>query len=213
MYLLVKPEGGRYWRLKYRYLGNEKTMAFGVYPEVSLADARKKREAARQKLDAGIDPNEAKKADERTKKQAAKNSFEAVARDWLAERKTTVEPAQHTKTMARMESDTFPWLGRRPIAEIEAPEILDVLERVDKRGARYTAHRLRSEISRVFRFGIKKGYCKSDPARDLIGAIPAAVQKHFASITEPAQVGEMLRAFDGFRGIVRTAPYSVHYMR
>src|SRR5690606_32049491 len=99
------------------------------------------------------------------------------------------------KTQSRLENDAFPWLGKRPIAEIDAPEILSALKRVDARGARYTAHRLRSEISRVFRYGIKEGYCKTDPARDLVGAIPQAKQQHFASITDPAKVGEMLRAF------------------
>lgn len=118
----------------------------------------------------------------------------------MDERKTTVEPAQHAKTLARMENDVFPWLGKRPIAEIDAPEILVVLKRVDGRGARITAHRIRSEISRVFRYGIKEGHCKADPARDLVDAIPPAQTTHFASITEPEKVGEMLRAFDGFTG-------------
>ncbi len=118
----------------------------------------------------------------------------------MAERKTTLEPAQHYKTLARMENDVFPWLGKRPIAEIDAPEILVVLKRVDGRGARFTAHRIRSEISRVFRYGIKEGHCKADPARDLVDAIPPAQTTHFASITEPEKVAEMLRAFDGFTG-------------
>lgn len=118
----------------------------------------------------------------------------------MDERKTIVEPAQHDKTLARTENDVFPWLGKRPIAEVDAPEILAVLKRIDSRGARFTAHRVRSEISRVFRYGIKEGHCKAAPARDLVGAIPQAPTTHFASITEPVKVGEMLRAFDGFTG-------------
>ncbi|MGN6579839.1 MAG: tyrosine-type recombinase/integrase [Bordetella sp.] len=200
MYFLVNPDGGKYWRWDYRCAGKRKTLALGAYPKTGLAVARRLYEQAREKLASGVDPSEAKKADRRAAKLAASNSFEAVARSWMGERKETVAPDQHIKTLARMENDTFPWLGMRPIAEIDAPEVLEVLERVDKRGARYTAHRLRSEISRVFRFGIKKGYCKSDPARDLIGAIPAPVETHFAAIIEPAKVGEMLRAFDGFAG-------------
>jgi len=200
MFLLVTPAGKRWWRLKYRFAGKEKLLALGVYPEVTLAAARKRREEARDKLLAGIDPSEAKKVEKRTALLNAENSFEAVARDWLEERKSVVEPTQHVKTLARMENDVFPWLGKRPITEIDAPEILAVLKRIDSRGARFTAHRVRSEISRVFRYAIKEGKAKSDPAKDLIGAIPPAMETHFASITEPAKVAEMLRAFEGFSG-------------
>ncbi|WP_342335684.1 tyrosine-type recombinase/integrase [Burkholderia pseudomallei] len=200
LYLEIAPSGGKWWRLKYRFGGKEKRYSLGVYPEVSLAAARKKRDEAREKLAVGIDPGEAKKAEKRASLLAAAHSFEVVARGWMDERKTSVEPAQHAKTLARMENDVFPWLGKRPIAEIDAPEILVVLKRVDGRGARFTAHRIRSEISRVFRYGIKEGHCKADPARDLVDAIPPAQTTHFASITEPEKVGEMLRAFDGFTG-------------
>ncbi|WP_438331383.1 tyrosine-type recombinase/integrase [Burkholderia pseudomallei] len=200
LYLEIAPSGGKWWRLKYRFGGKEKRYSLGVYPEVPLATARKKRDEARERLAAGIDPGEAKKAEKRASLLAAAHSFEVVARGWMDERKTTVEPAQHDKTLARMENDVFPWLGKRPIAEIDAPEILVVLKRVDGRGARFTAHRVRSEISRVFRYGIKEGHCKADPARDLVDAIPPAQTTHFASITEPEKVGEMLRAFDGFAG-------------
>lgn len=200
LYLEIAPSGGKWWRLKYRFGGKEKRYSLGVYPEVPLAAARKKRDEAREKLAAGIDPGEAKKAEKRASLFAAAHSFEIVARSWMDERKTTVEPAQHDKTLARMENDVFPWLGKRPIAEIDAPEILVVLKRVDGRGARFTAHRIRSEISRVFRYGIKEGHCKADPARDLVDAIPPAQTTHFASITDPEKVGEMLRAFDGFTG-------------
>ncbi|WP_175908018.1 integrase arm-type DNA-binding domain-containing protein [Burkholderia sp. BCC1640] len=200
LYLEIAPSGGKWWRLKYRFGGKEKRYSLGVYPDVPLATARKKRDEARERLAAGIDPGEAKKAEKRASLLAAAHSFEVVARGWMDERKTTVEPAQHDKTLARMENDVFPWLGKRPIAEIDAPEILTVLKRVDGRGARFTAHRIRSEISRVFRYGIKEGHCKADPARDLVDAIPPAQTTHFASITEPEKVGEMLRAFDGFTG-------------
>ena len=200
LFLLVTPAGGKRWVLKYRFNGKEKSLALGTYPEVSLVEARKRRASARELLVQGVDPGEAKKADRRAAKLAAANSFEAVALAWMEERRPYVEPAQYDKTLARFKNDAFPWLGKRPILEIEAPEILDVLKRVDGRGARFTAHRLRGEISRVFRYGIKEGFCRSDPARDLLGAIPPAQTTHFASITEPAKVGEMLRAFDGFTG-------------
>ncbi|CAG2136044.1 tyrosine-type recombinase/integrase [Cupriavidus numazuensis] len=200
LFLHITPAGGRYWRLKYRVAGKEKLLAIGVYPDVGLAAARKRRDAAREQLAAGLDPSETKKAEQRAARLAADNSFEAVARDWLEERKSAVEPAQHTKTLARLVNDVFPWLGKRPITEIDAPEILAVLKRIDGRGARFSAHRVRSEISRVFRYAIKEGKAKGDPAKDLIGAIPPATPTHFASITDPTKVGEMLRAFDGFSG-------------
>ncbi|KGV61900.1 hypothetical protein X898_1467 [Burkholderia pseudomallei ABCPW 91] len=121
LYLEIAPSGGKWWRLKYRFGGKEKRYSLGVYPEVPLAAARKKRDEAREKLAAGIDPGEAKKAEKRASLFAAAHSFEIVARSWMDERKTTVEPAQHDKTLARMENDVFPWLGKRPIAEIDAP--------------------------------------------------------------------------------------------
>lgn len=202
LYLEVSASGSKYWRRNYRrpVTGKQNTLSFGTYPDVSAAAAREANTAATKQLAAGVDPAEAKKAGKRAARLAAINTFEAVAKAWLDERRSYVEPAQYDKTMARFKKDAFPWLGSRPIAEIEAPEILDALKRVDSRGARFTAHRLRSEISRVFRYGIKEGLCKADPARDLIGAIPPAQTRHFAAITEPAKVGEMLRAFDGFSG-------------
>ncbi|WP_322063864.1 tyrosine-type recombinase/integrase [Burkholderia cenocepacia] len=200
MYLLVQPNGAKYWRMAYRLHGKQKLLAIGVYPAVGLATARERRDDARKKLAAGVDPSVAKRVEKRVARLAASNTFEAVAHGWMNERKTVVEIGQYEKTLARFESDVFPWLGRRPISEVDAPEILAVLKRIDGRGARYTAHRVRSEISRVFRYGIKEGYCKTDPARDLIDAIPPAQTTHFASITEPSKVGEMLRAFDGFSG-------------
>jgi integrase len=200
LFLMLTETGGKLWRLAYRFNGKQRTLALGAFPNVSLKDARDRRAEAKALLAAGTDPGEAKKAGKRAAKLAALNSFEAAALEWMAHRGETVEAAQNAKTLARFESDVFPWLGKRPIAEIEAPEILAVIKRVDERGARFTAHRLRSEISRVFRRGIVLGLCKSDPARDLVGAIPPAQTEHFASIVDPKRVGEMLRAFDGFTG-------------
>lgn len=200
LYLEVMPTGAKYWRLKYRVEGKEKRLALGVYADVRPQEARDKTEEARKLIKAGIDPSEDRKASKRAAEVAGANTFEAVAREWLDGRKSHVAEAQHIKTLARLENDVFPWMGKRPIAEIDAPEILTVLRRIDERGARYSAHRVRSEISRAFRYAIATGRAKSDPARDLIGAIPPPVEKHFAAITEPAKVGEMLRAFDAFTG-------------
>ena len=200
LYLEVMPTGARYWRLKYRIGGKEKRLAFGVYPEVRPAEARDKAREARALIRAGTDPGEAKKAAKRESVIASANTFEMVALEWTDGLKSQVGLPQYERTLARMQNDVFPWLGRRPITEIDAPEILLVLRRIDSRGARYSAHKVRSEISRVFRYAIATGRAKGDPAKDLIGAIPPATEKHFASITEPTKVAEMLRAFDGFAG-------------
>ncbi|SSW66657.1 Prophage integrase IntS [Achromobacter veterisilvae] len=199
LYLLINLQG-KYWRWDYRHAGKRKTMALGLYPDVSLSQARDGHANARALLAAGTDPMRAKRDDRRALLQASANSFEAVARAWMAERASLVAEDQNKKTLARMENDAFPWLGNRALTDIDAPDVLAALKRVDGRGARYTAHRLRSETSRVFRYGIKQGLCKTDPARDLIGAIPQPVERHFAAITNPPEVGEMLRAFDAFSG-------------
>lgn len=200
LYLMVTKAGAKYWRLKYRVAGKEKLLALGVYPEVGPAKARARAKTARELIGDGGDPSEQRKQAKRARKIAAGNTFEVVAREWLEGRKSRVAEAQHLKTLARLENDVFPWLGRRPISEIGAPEVLEVLKRIDGRGARYSAHRVRSEISRVFRYGIATDRLKSDPARDLVDAIPPPVETHFSSITDPVKVGEMLRAFDGFSG-------------
>ena len=200
MFLLVQPNGSRYWRFAYRYLGKQKILALGVYPEVGLALARQRRAEAREQLALGADPGETKKAEKRAARVAANNTFEAIALAWLEERRPYVEPRQHERTLARLQADVFPWLGTHPITAIDPPELLAVLKRIDSRGARFTAHRIRSEISRAFMFGIKEGLCTINPAAGLIKAIPPAQTTHFASITDPTKVGEMLRAFDGFSG-------------
>lgn len=200
LYIEVRPNGSKYWRMKYRIAGKEKLLAFGVYPDVRPPEARDKAREARDLIRSGVDPSEAKKAIKRTAVMASASTFEIVAREWIENRKSHVSPKQQVNSLARMENDVFPWLGRRPISEIDAPELLVVLRRIDSRGARYTAHKVRSEISQIFRYAIATGRAKNDPARDLIGAIPSAVEKHFASITEPTKVAEMLRAFDGFSG-------------
>ncbi len=199
LYLLVN-QTGKYWRWNYRYLSKQKTLAYGTYPDVSLGQARDRHSQARKLLADGVDPGQARKEDRRKAKLAAANSFEAVALAWMEEHRSQVSASTHAHTITWMENDVFPWLGNRPITEIDAPEILATLKRIDSRGARHSAHKVRSKISMVFRYGIKEGYCKSDPARDLVGAIPPSVTTHMAAITDPAEVGAMLRAFDGFTG-------------
>jgi len=200
LFLLIQPNGAKYWRLKYRYGGKEKMLSFGVYSDIGLKDARTKRDEARNLLTKDVDPGEHKKATKAAKVERSANSFEVICREWLEARKQTVEASQHAKTLARMENDVFPWLGSKAISEITAPDVLKVLRRIDERGARYSAHRVRSEISRAFRYAIATGRAERDPCPDLKGAIQPAKETHFAAITEPPAVGELLRAIDGFKG-------------
>ena len=204
LYLLVKPlpDGscGKYWRMDYRHAGKRKTLALGVYPDVGLKGAREKRDEARKMLTDGIDPSQQRKATKAATVERSANSFEVVAREWLEGQRSVVSPGQHEKTVARLQNDVFPWLGGRPVAEITAPEVLSVLRRIDQRGARYTAHRCRGQISQVMRYAIATGRAERDPCPDLKGAIPPATAGNFASITDPAKVAEMLRAFDAFSG-------------
>jgi integrase len=203
----VQPSGGKWWRFRYRFDGKAKMLSLGVYPDVGLKDAREKRDGARRLLAAGVDPGEHRKALKAAKSERSANSFEVICREWLEQRKDTVEPAQTAKTLSRMERDVFPWIGARPIAEITAPEVLSVMRRMDERGARYTAHRVRSEISRAIRYAIATGRAERDPCPDLRGAIQPAKETHFAAITDPKEVAELLRAIDGFQGtfVVKSA--------
>lgn len=207
LFLLVKPNGTKLWQHKYRIDGKEKLLSYGEYPETTLKEAREKRDAARKLIADGIDPSEQKKAAKAAREAAAVNSLEVICREWLNHRQGVIEPAQIAKALARMEKDVFPWLGNKPLAEVTAPDVLSVMRRVDERGARYTAHKIRAELSMVFRYAIATGRAERDPCPDLRGAIPTAKTEHMPAITTPKEVGELLRAIDAFRGtfIVQSA--------
>jgi integrase len=200
LYLEVSPSGGRWWRLKYRFNGKEKRLSLGVYPEVALKAARDRREDARKLLANGIDPSDVRKTQKSARGERAANSFEVVAREWFAKHSPNWAASHASKIIQRLEKDFLPWLGGRPIAEITAPELLSVLRRIENRGALETAHRAHQNCGQVFRYGVATGRCDRDPAGDLRGALSPAKHEHFAAITEPAEVGELLRAIDGFRG-------------
>ena len=200
LFLLVSPNGSKWWRLKFRIDGKEKLLSLGVYPDTSLKKARSDRDTARSMLAEGIDPSQQRKATKAARVELSANSFEIICREWLENKRSNVEEAQYKKALARLEKDVFPWMGSRPIAEITAPEILTVLRRIDARGARYTAHKVKSEISQCFRYAIATGRADRDPCPDLRGAIPAPKEDNRPSITDPKGVSELLRAIDGFRG-------------
>lgn len=196
LFLLVTPSGARLWRFKYRIGGREKLLALGAYPDVSLKQARDRREAARKLVADGIDPSARRQAE----KAASADTFEAIAREWLALLAAKLEPATITRTRERLETWVFGWIGRTPINQIRAVDVLTLLRRIEARGRHETAHRARADCSRVFRHAVATGRAERDPTSDLKGALAPVKTRHFAAVTEPGQVGALLRAIDSYRG-------------
>ena len=199
LYLLVNGTG-KYWRLNYRFAGKQKTLALGTYPDVGLADARERLKDARRLLANDTDPALAKKIQKAARREAAANSFEAIAREWYAKHSPGWAENHASKIIRRLERDVFPWLGSRPIAELTAPEVLATMRRIEGRGSLETAHRVLQSCGQVFRYAVATGRASRDPTGDLKGALPPVRGKHFAAITDPKAVGELLRAIDGFKG-------------
>jgi len=197
MYLEVSPAGGRWWRLKYRFVGKEKRLSLGVYPEVSLAEARSRREDARKLLAAGVDPSDQRKAAKREAEGREINSFEAVAREWYG-KQAHVWVAHHASdVLRRLESNLFPEIGSEPIAEVTAPMLLAAVRKIEHRGAHDLAHRVLQVASQVFRYGVATGRCQRDPAPDLRGALTPHKSKHQAAVA-PEELPALLRAIDGY---------------
>jgi len=195
LYLLI-TKAGKYWRFDYRHDGRRRTLAVGVYPDVTLAQARERRDQARALLANGADPSAVKQA----RKAATENSFEAVAREWHAKFSPGWVPHHADKIIKRFEREVFPWIGNRPIADISAPDLLAVLRRIEARNALDSAHRVHQNCGKVFRYAVATGRAQRDPSGDLRGAIPPAVERHHPTITEPKRVGELLRAIAGYSG-------------
>jgi integrase len=200
LYLELSPAGGRWWRLKYRHGGKELRISLGVYPDVTLRTARERRDEARRLLAEGIDPGALRKTAKARSAEAAANTFEAVAREWHAKHSPNWAESHSSKIITRFEADAFPWIGARPIEELTAPEILRTLRRIEERGALDTAHRVLQTSSQVFRYAIATGRAHRDPCADLRGALPPAKGDHYAAITDPSEVGALLRAIDGYAG-------------
>ncbi len=207
LYLEVSPGGGKWWRFKYRFEGREKRLSLGVYPDVPLKSARKRRDEQRSLLADGIDPGDNRKAKKAAGAEKKANTFEVVAREWLAPHLSKWSKSNASKTSRLFERDIFPWIGQRPIAELTAPELLRLLRRIEERGAVETAHRALSKCGQVFRYGVVTGRLKSDLTLHLRGALRSPNKGHFAAITEPRELGQILRMFDGYQGklIVRSA--------
>lgn len=185
LYLEVAPSGGKWWRLKFRYGGKEKRLSLGVYPEVSLKDARGKRDEARKLLANDIDPSEHRHAKKASNEERAANSFEAVAREWFT-KWTPNKSANHAaRTIRRLERDIFPWIGGQPISDISPQKLLGVVRRIEEREALETAHRALGNCGQILRYAVATGRTERDPTQDLRGALQTVKSKHFAAVTDP----------------------------
>ena len=200
LYLLIQPNGKRFWRLKYRFEKKEKLLALGDYADVSLKKARDRAREARKLLADGIDPGAQRKTEKAERKTRTENTFESVARAWYKRRSVTWTPKYAERLLARLERDLFPLLGKRPIADIKPTELLAVLRKIEARGAIETAHRARSDCGQIFRFAVAEGKTAHDIAADLADALEPKVVNHLPAVTEPAKVAELLRALDGYTG-------------
>lgn len=207
LYLLVQPGGGKYWRYNYRYAGKRKTLALGVYPDTSLAAARKLHQSARETLASGMDPGEAKRIERVTRHLASADSFEAIAREWMTTKMQDKSEKHRSRVKRALEGDLFPTLGKRPIADISSAELLQALRKIEARGAIETAHRAKQTAGQVFRFAVATGRAQRDPTPDLKEALQSREKQHLSAITDPAQVGKLLLAIDAFQGtpVVKTA--------
>lgn len=202
LYVEITTSGGKWWRFKYRFAGKEKLLSMGTYPAVGLREARSRVSAARALLAAGVDPGETRKAEKASRSANAANSFEAIAREW---HKTVhlpgVSAGHAARTLIRLEQDVFPWIGKLQPDEIPAPLVLQTMRRIEGRGAIETAHRILQSVGQVFRYAVATGRAKSDPTRDLRGALKPFLTRHMPAITDPKRAGELLRAIDDYAGM------------
>lgn len=200
LFLVIQPNGSKLWRFRYRFLDKQKTLHLGGWPTISLADARVRRDEAKKLVANGIDPALEKKRARIAAKYAAANTFEAVAEEWLVKcERDGLAPVTVDKIRWLL-AKAYPVIGSIPIAQITPHEALAVLRKIEATGAYESARRMRSVLSRVFRYGVATVRCEKDVAADLRGAIATPKAKHFAAITKPSEVGTLLRAIDGYSG-------------
>ena len=199
LYLHVK-DAGKYWRMSYRFDGKQKTLALGVYPAVSLADARARRDKARKLLAHGADPSTAKKEDKQTKAAELANTFETIALEFHGTKKNAWSASYSAKWLRGLEKDIFPFIGKMTLPSINAPTLLDALRRIEKRGLTDTPGTVLQNCGQVFLYGIQTGRCERNTAADLRGALTHTPTKSLAAIFDPMKVGALMRAIDGYSG-------------
>jgi len=213
LYLLIAPNGGKRWRWKYRFGGKEKVLALGVYPAVSLKDARQKREEADAQRRAGIDPGVQKQAIKAAIRAEVSNTFEVVAREWFAQQSIVWAVTHRRHTMAYLEKDIYPLIGGIPVGGVRPPQLLEALRRIESRGAPSAAKKMRQTCGQIFRYAIATGRADYDAAAGLRDALSPKVVKNFASIKEPKIIGALLRDIEMYTGnlivrfALRVAPY------
>lgn len=207
LYLLVKKNSSKYWRMKYRFAGKEKTLALGVYPDVSLKRARTKLDEARLQLDSGIDPGEARKAEKAALVEAGANSFKVIALEWFNTKMKTKSQSHQDRTLRALEKDLFPQIGNVPVSTIQPKELLRALRKIESRGAIETARRAKQTCGQIFRFAVATGRADRDPAADLKDALQIPEKKHLAAITDPQGAGRLMAAIDKYEGtlVVKSA--------
>jgi integrase len=211
--LVIKP-GSKVWWFRYRYGGKEKTLSLGAYPSISLKDARQGRDDAKRLLSQGIDPVNHRHAVKADRVEATANTFRAIAVEWLEHvHKKTVGPTTYPKNARRLEMYAYPKLGRRPLSEIEPPDVLEVLRGIEAKGHIDNAHRLKTLIGQVFRYGVSTGRASRDVTADLRGLLPAPEVKHHAAVVTPEEIGQLLRTIETYWGsptvcaALKIAPY------
>lgn len=200
LYLLVNPNGSKLWKLKYRFAGKEKKLSLGAFPTVTLSEARDRKVDAKRLLAKEVDPGMLKQSKKRTLREAAANSFEAIAREWHTRFYSKWTAGHADRILLRLEKNIFPYLGRMGIKEITAPEILAALRKVEARGAIETTHRTHQIVSQVFRYAIASGLAMRDPSADLRGALQPVVKSHHATIIDPVEIGKLLRNINAYEG-------------
>lgn len=199
LYVVVNHTG-KYFRFDYRFRGKRKTLALGVYPDVSLSQARDRLYEARKLLADDIDPAEYRKVAKTMITEQLTNGFETIAREWFTKNKHTWTDKYADTVLSRLENNVFPWIGSRPITEVSPPELLQALRRIEERGAIETAHRVKQVCGQIFRYAIACGRAERDPSADLKGALAPAKSQSMATITDPQQITGLLQAIDGYQG-------------
>lgn len=200
LFLIVNPNGGMWWRFKYRFDDKEKNLSLGTYPEVKLKIARDRRDQAREQVANGIDPSLHRKAEKQARASETLNSFETIAREWIATKLLTKSEGYQKNVLRRFELYLFPWIGKRPISEINAPELLVVVKRIENQNKVETAYRTLQATGQVLRYAVQTGRAIRDVTSDLRGALTPSITKHMPAFTEPSQVAELMRAIEGFTG-------------
>lgn len=200
LYVIVPPKGRPRWRFDYRYKGKRKTLSMGVYPDISLKAAREKRDAAREQVAQGLDPSMVRVSERRKDAESYANNFESIAREWFKKFSSGWAESHSKRVMRRLEANVFPRLGSMPITDIEPPVLLGALRKIEERGAIETAHRVKQTCGQIYRYGVANGYCERDITQDLRGALPPPNTRHHPSITEPREIGALLRAIDSYDG-------------